>query len=422
MSYSQSPIDAPVSLWRNHSFLRLWFAQVVSNAGSNITKLALPLIAVLSLGATPAQMGLLAAAGSLPNLIFSLFAGVWVDRTRRRPVLIWADLGRALLLGSIPVATALGRLTLTQLYLIAFASGTLGVFFIVASTAVLPSVVSREQLVEANSKLALGDSVLAIAGPSAAGGLIQLLSAPKAIIVDAFSYALSALSLRGVRVVEQPPSRTQRRSIWVEIAEGMRELMRTPLLRALMISGLAGTLGLSAQGAVWMLFLVRQLGLNPAVIGLIAATGGGASLVGALLASRIARLAGTGRAVVAGQGLWAIGALVPAAAGLGGPAIAPLIIGQITTGIGATIWSVNQMSLRQHLTDLSLLGRVTAARRFLILGAAPLGATLGGLLGSVLGLRMTLLVGAIGPILALLLVICSPVRDIRDLPGGGASR
>lgn len=401
-------------LWRNPSFLRLWLAQTVSNAGSQITTLAIPLIAVLTLGATPIQMGALAAAGSLPNLIFSLFAGVWVDRARRRPVLIWADLGRAVLLGSIPVAAALGSLTLMQLYLVAFATSTLGVFFTIASVAVLPSVVRKDQLVEANSKLAIGDSVLAIAGPGVAGELIQLLNAPKAILVDAISYVLSAFSLGGVGVFEKTPSRAARRGIWIEIADGMRELIRTPLLRALTFSGVIGSLGLSAQGAVWMLFLVRELGLTPAVIGLIAAIGGIASLVGAVLANRIARLLGTGPAVVLGQGLWTVGALLPALAGLAGPNLAPLIAGQIATSIGATIWSINQMSLRQHLTDVSVLGRVTAARRFLILGAAPLGAAFGGFLGSTLGLRTTLFAGAIGPILGLVLIYFSPVRHVRD--------
>src|SRR5918997_3745420 len=183
-----STTEAAGSLWRNGSFVRLWFAQTVSNAGSQITYVALPLTAVLVLGATPAQMGLLGIASRAPNLLFDLFAGVWVDRTRRRPILVGADLGRALLIGTIPVAALLGYLTFAQLYIVAFAVGTLAGFFSLASISLLPSLVKGQQLVEANSKLAITDSVMTIAGPSLAGGLVQLIGAPRAIIVDAISY------------------------------------------------------------------------------------------------------------------------------------------------------------------------------------------------------------------------------------------
>jgi MFS family permease len=197
------PAGAVTSLWHNHNFTRLWFATVVSNAGTQITNLAIPLTAALTLGATPVEMGLLAMAGSLPNLLFGLFAGVWVDRTRRRPILIWADLGRAALLGTIPLAALVGSLTFVHLWMVTFASSTLSIFFTIASVAVLPSVVKHDQLVEANSKFALTDSVRSIVGPSTAGGIIQLLSAPKAIFIDALLYVLSALSLSGINIPEQ---------------------------------------------------------------------------------------------------------------------------------------------------------------------------------------------------------------------------
>ena len=179
MSEPMSIVEAPASLWRNPSFVRLWFAQTVSNAGSQVTALALPLTAVLVLGATPVQMGFLGIAGRAPNLLFDLFAGVWVDRTRRRPILVGADLGRALLLGTILIAAAFGYLTFAQLYLVTFVVGTLTAFFSLASISILPSLVKREQLVDANSKLAITDSILTIAAPSAAGGLVQLLGAPR---------------------------------------------------------------------------------------------------------------------------------------------------------------------------------------------------------------------------------------------------
>jgi MFS family permease len=297
-----------MSLWRNGSFVRLWLAQVVSNAGSQITNLALPLTAVLALGATPAQMGSLGVASSLPNLFFGLLAGVWVDRSRRRPLLVGADLGRALLIGTIPAAALLGSLTFAQLYLVAFASATLSLFFTIASVAVLPSVVRKDQLVEANSTLAATDAVLAIAGPSAAGGLIQVLSAPKAIVVDAVSYVLSALSLRGVGISEAPPSREQQRSIGAEIGEGVRELVRTPLLLALTVAATVGVCGAAVQSTVFLLFVTRELGLSPATIGLVYAAAGLGSLLGAVLAACVARSIGTGPTVILGQCLWAISA------------------------------------------------------------------------------------------------------------------
>lgn len=402
------------SLWRNGSFVRLWFAQVVSNAGSQITNLALPLAAVLTLGATPAQMGALGVASSLPNLFFGLLAGVWVDRVRRRPILVGADIGRALLLGTIPVAALLGSLTFAHLYAVAFASASLGLFFTIASVAVLPSVVRKDQLVEANSRLAASDSVLMIAGPGAAGALVQLLSAPKAILVDAVSYVLSALSLRGIGVTEEPPTRDQRRSLRIEIGEGVRELVRTPLLRALTVAATVGVFGAAVQSTVLLLFFTRELGLAPATIGVVYAAAGVGGLLGAVVAGRVARRIGTGPSIILGQSLWAISALVVPLAGVVGPALVPIVASQVATGFGGAIWSVNQMSLRQHLTPTRLLGRVTAARRFLLFGAAPLGSVLGGLVGSTVGLRATLLVGAIGVAAALALLYFSPVRSVRD--------
>jgi MFS family permease len=406
---------APPSLWRNQSFMRLWFAQIVSTAGSRISELALPLTAVLVLGATPAQMGALGVVGALPNLIFGLVAGVWVDRLRRQPILIGADLGRALLLGSIPAAAWLGQLTFMHLYLVGFASGLLSILFTIASVAVLPAVVRRDQLVDANSKLELSGAVLSIAGPSAAGLLIQLMSAPKAIIVDAVSYLLSALSLRGVGTAEEPSRQAQRPSLWAEIGEGVRELVRTPLLWALTVSGTVGVFGLAMQETVFLIFITRDLGLIPAAIGLVFGVSGVGALIGAALAGRAARILGTGPAVILGQGLWAVGALLPALAGLAGPALALLVAGQAFTSLGSTIWSINQISLRQHLTPVRVLGRVTAARRFFLFSAAPVGAALGGFLGGTIGLRATLAIGVIGPVVALLLQFFSPMRKVRDL-------
>lgn len=406
---------APGSLWRNQSFVRLWFAQALSSAGTQITAVALPLTAVLVLGATPAQMGLLSIASRAPSLLFDLFAGVWVDRTQRRPILVRTDLGRALLLATIPSAAALGYLTFAQLYIVTFAVGTLTAFFTLASVSILPALVKRPQLVEANSKLAVTESIMTVAGPGAAGGLVQLVGAPKAIIADALSYVVSALALRGISATEQPPSRAERRSVWAEIGEGVRELVRPPLLRALAVSVSVGTFGVAVQETVLLLFLTRELGFTPADIGLVFAFGGGGSFVGAALAGRVARLVGTGRAIVLGNLLWGLGVLMFPLVGFAGTAFLVVSVGQFLAGIGGMLWGVNQMSLRQSITPVGLFARATAARRVLMIGMQILGAALGGFLGGVVGLRATLIVGAVGLMVGLLLVCFSPVRSVGDI-------
>ena len=414
-----SPLSGPPSdsLWRNSAFIRLWVAQILSNAGSAITRVALPLTAVIVLAATPAQMGLLRIAGTLPNLLFGLFAGVYVDRNRRGPILVGADIGRALLLGSIPLAALLGRLTFTHLVIVIFLSATLTLFFTLGSVSILPSLVKQEQLVEANSRLAFSDSVLGIAGPAAAGWLVQLISAPKAIIVDAISYLLSAISLRGLRVKEAPPKQTAKEGkIWHEIGEGVRELARTAELRTFTVSASIGTLGASLQQTVLMLFLVNSLHLTPTEIGIVFAVGSAGSLIGAALSKQLAQRLGIGLAASLGNLLWVMSSLIIPMAGL--IEMPPLLIigvGQALSGIGATIFGINQMSIRQHLIPSDRFGRATAARRFLIFGLAAAGAALGGYMGTIFGLRPTLFAGAVGFFLGFLLFFFSPVRRIRNL-------
>lgn len=405
--------ESPKSLWHNREFMRLWIAQIVSNAGSQVTALALPLTAVYVLRATSVQMSIMDMAGYVPHILFGLFAGVWVDRTRRRKLLVGADLGRALFLGTIPVAAALGILTFVQLYIVAFLVGTLTMIFTIASISILPALVNGKQLVEANSKLSMSDSVISIAGPGAAGGLVQFLAAPKAIVVDAISYVVSALSLRGVGVSEQVARRSEA-SLWAEIGEGVRELVRTPVLRALAISISVGTFGVAVQRPVTLLFFKNDLGFNPATIGLVYALGGGGSLMGAALASRASRWLGTGRSITAGSLLWALGALIVPVAGLSGASIVIVGTGQIISELGATVWGVNQMSLRQRVTPVGLFGRVTAARRLLMFTMQMSGAALGGVLGTTIGLRATLVIGGCGLLLGFLVTYVSPVHNVRE--------
>ncbi len=419
---------SPGTLWRNPAFTRLWVAHITSSAGTAITNVALPLTAVLVLGATPTEMGLLAVAGSLPNLLFGFIAGVWVDRVRRKPVLVWADIGRALLLLSIPAAALLGQLSFLHLWVVAFAVGTFTVFFQIGAISVLPALVEKRDLVEANSKLSTSDAVISIAGPAAAGGLVQLFSAPKAILIDAASYLLSAFALSGV--AEEGPQHAARpdsegaegtasgfrmaaMSFGREVGEGVYELLRTPLLRALTITSSLGMLAGSLAAAVQMLFLVDQLSFSPSVIGVVAACSGAGSLVGAMLAGRAARVLQAGKTLVVGKLLWIGGALLLACADLTGYELVAAGFSQALVGLGSTLYFVNQVSLRQAITSVRLLGRVTAARRFVLFGAATGGALIGGALGEAIGLRATLLVGAAALTLELALLYFSRVRRAK---------
>ena len=257
-------------LWRHADFVKLWTGQTISLFGSQITFLALPLTAVLVLEASPAQMGFLTAAGAIPSLLVGLFVGVWVDRYRRRPILIAADLGRAALLFAIPVAAILGMLRIEHLYVVAFLVGTLELFFDVAHRSFLPSLVKREQLVEGNSKLEMSRSIAMILGPGVAGGLVQLVTAPIAIAVDAISFLISALFLGWIRAPEPAPKPSdQRENIWRELGEGLRLVSGNRLLRA--IAGCMGIVGLfnSVLEAVFVLYVTRELGIEPGLLGLV---------------------------------------------------------------------------------------------------------------------------------------------------------
>ena len=422
------PMNTSQSLWRNRAFTRLWVAHVTSGAGTAITSVALPLTAVLLLGASPSQMGLLAAAGSLPNLLFGLVAGVWVDRLPRRPILVWSDIGRALLLASVPAAAWWGELSFLQLWLVTFAAGTLTVFFQIAAISLLPALVEKSSLVDANSRLSTSDALISIAGPAAAGGLVQLLGAARTIIIDALSYLLSALALRALPepVLDHPANgvggkegkcgdrQTSRaRTLLHEIGEGVHELLRTPLLTALTISSSLGMLAGSLAAAVQMLFLVEQLGLSPALIGTVLACGGVGSLLGALLAPRAARRLRVGRTLAFGKLIWILGSLLLAAADQSRGVVMSVGAALALGGFGSSLYFVNQISLRQAITSVRLLGRVTAARRFVLFGVATLGAFIGGALGEAIGLRATLLVGAAALAVELALILLSPISRAR---------
>lgn len=407
-------------LWGHADFVKLWAGQTVSLFGSKITFLALPLTAVLVLNATPAQMGFLTAAEALPALLVGLFAGAWVDRYRRRPILIAADLGRAVLLLTIPIAAFLGMLHIEYLYVVGFLVGILGLFFEVAYRSFLPSLVGREQLVEGNSKLELSESVAEIVGPGVAGGLVQLATAPLAIAVDAFTFLISAFSLGLIRTPESPPQSSEEpQNIWREVGQGLRLVSSHKILRG--IAACIGTLFFfnSVLEAIFVLFLTRNLHLEPGLLGLIFASGSVGFLFGALSQRWLTHRLGLGTAISGGLLLTGLSdLLVPLLNESMGMVVITgvLMSAQFFFGLGLTTFRIGQVSVRQSITPDHFQGRMNATMNFIAVGIVPVGGVLGGLLGERIGLRPTLVLAALGEILAVLWLFFSPLRTLREQP------
>jgi MFS family permease len=404
-------------LWRHPDFMKLWSAETISLFGSAITQLALPLTAISQLNATSAEMGFLNAAQFLPFLLFGLLAGAWIDRRHRRPILIMGDIGRALLLLSIPVAALLHQITIVHLIIVAFLHGVLTLFFDVAYQSYLPSLVNRENLVEGNSKLEVSRAISAIAGPGLAGALIKLFTAPVTIILDSVSFLVSALFLWRIRKPEPAPEkRGEGRHIGHDIVEGLGVVFGNPMLRS--IAGSTGTFNLFNMigFAVLFLFMSRQLELDEAAIGLIFGLSSIGGLLGAMLSDRIAKRFGVGPTII-GSALFGGASLllIPLApAGVAGVLI--LIVSQFIAAMNGVIYNVNQVSLRQAITPDRLQGRMNASMRFLVWGTMPIGSVIGGFLGDRIGLRETLWVAAIGTTLSFLWVLLSPVRNLSEQP------
>ncbi len=406
-------------LWRQPAFAKFLTGLTISSLGSEVTSLALPLTAVLILKATPAQMGLLGAARNAPFLIVGLLAGVWVDRMRRRPILIGADLGSAVLLGSVPFAALLHVLGMGQLYVVAFLAGTLSVIATVAYQAFLPSLVRRERLIEANSTMEASRSVTQIAGPGLAGVLVQLLTAPVAIFVDAISFVISAIFLWLLPVREPPPQpRSQGQNMWSEIVQGMNMVLFNPLLRSIMLC--ATTHNFFSNGmlvSLYVLYATRQLHITPALLGLIFSAGGPGALLGALLAGRISRRLGLGNTLIGAQLLTGLARVCLPLAGLFPFVAVPLLgTGEFLLGLSRPLFNVNQVSLRQAITPDHLQGRMNATIRFLMWAIVPVGALGGGFLSEVVGLWPILLAAALGTTLSALWLVFSPIRPLHEHP------
>jgi MFS family permease len=382
-----------------------------------VSTLALPLIAALMLGATPWQMGLLSAAGAAPVLVVGLFAGVWVDRLRRRPVMILADVARAVLLLAIPVASALGVLTIEILYAVALLAGTFAVLFDVAFLSFIPSLVQERELIDANSKLEMTSSTAQVAGPGLGGVLIGALGAPFAVLIDALSFLGSALFLLRTRVPEARPQRAERDGVVAEVREGLAVVIRHPILGALARCSATTSLFSGMFLSVYVLYMTRDLGLGPVAVGFVFAIGGVGSLTGALLAGRFARRYGPGPAM-----LYAIlafglsGMAIPLAVLVPRVALPMVVASEFAQWMMIVIYYVNAVSVRQVIAPNRLLGRVHATMRFLARGAFPIGSLTGGGLGAMIGVPLTLVVATCGLLLAFVWLLLSPVRTLRAMP------
>jgi MFS family permease len=405
-------------LWRHGDFLKLWTGDTISQFGSVISQLAIPLVAILLLDATAFEVAALGTVEFAPFLLLTLPAGVWVDRLPRRLILIVADIGRGVLLLSIPIAYAFDAVTLSQLYVVGFFTGCFTVFFDVAYQSYLPALVERDQLVEGNSKLEVSRSGANLAGPALAGGLIGLITAPYAILLDSVSFFVSGAFLVRIRKREPRPERPvddtktkMRHELW----EGLRYVVTHPLLRPQAMSTGTSNFFSSLAFSIFLVYAVRELGMSAGLIGLAFGLGNVGWLLGAVLSNRLQLRYGVGTTSIAAMALTGPSILLAALA----PASFPLpflVAGGILGGIGAVVYNIAQVSLRQAITPERMQGRMNSVMRFIVWGTIPLGQLAGGALGSTVGLRETLFIGAAGGVLAVLPLVLSPIRSVREMP------
>ena len=396
-------------------FNKLWVGQTVSEFGSMISRAGIPLIAVITLSASPAQMGILTAIASLPVLLFSLFAGVWVDRLRRRPILITMDVVRMVLLLSIPAAALTGHLNMGLLYVVLALMSVLGLIFQTAYHAYVPSLVERNQIVEANSRLSTSEALTEIGGVSVAGVLIQVISAPFAILFDALTFLFSAAGVALIRKPEPAPKPAEEReSMRREIVEGVQVVAQNPILRTLAITMALRSFFGNFYGTLYDIYGIRDLGMTPGILGFVIAGGGIGALVGALLASRVQKRFGLGKTLIGVSILSSVvGLLTPLAGGSVLLASIMMITAQIIGDGLMTIYMINAISLQQMVVPNHLLGRTNASMGFLAQGIAPVGALIAGALATGIGARSTLLIAVLGFIAIAIWLSRSPVRHLE---------
>jgi MFS family permease len=409
-------VRSGTSLWRHRNFVLLWSGQSVSEVGSSVTVLALPLTAVVVLRASTLQVGLLTAASTAAFALIALPAGALVDRWAKRRLMIWCDVARLVIIGSVPLAAILGVLTLGQLYAVAVTAGVATVFFDVAYQSYLPVVVDRDHLIEGNGKLGATQAFAQVVGPGLGGALAGLIGAARALAVDAISYAVSVASLLAINVPEEAPraKNTPRPSLRADIAEGLSFVLRHPVLRKVVAcTGTANLFG-SMGTALEIVFLIRVLRIRPADTGLLIAVASLGGVAGGLLAGRLGRRIGTARIIWYSMLVLSFPELlIPLAAP--GWRVAAFPVGMAFFAFGGVVYNVAQVSYRQSICPPRLLGRMNAAVRWVVWGTIPLGGVIGGVLGTLAGVRVTLWIAYSGTWAAGWWVFFSPLRRQRDL-------
>lgn len=407
-----------MTLLREREFRNFWLGQSVSLVGDQITYVAVPLTAVLVLDAGPGQMGLLGAAALLPHLLFSLPAGVWLDRVaRRKRVMIAADLGRAVLLATIPLAYGLDALTLGQLYAVAFLTGCLAVAFDLSYPTLFVSVTPRERFVEGNSLVHGSRSFSLVAGPSLGGFLVQLFSAPFALLADAVSFLVSAVFLGRVRGPEPPVEEVEGSALRERVMTGLRFIGGNEIFRPSLTAVATLNFFNYAFGALFVLYAVRSLGVEAGTLGLVLGAGAVGAMLGAVVAGRVGRRLGIGRAFLLGCVLFpAPLVLVPLAGGPRWLVLGMLFTAEFLSGLGVMILDINAGSMIFALTPDRLRARAQGAFNFVNWGIRPLGSLAGGALGAALGVRPALWVTSVAAIAGALWLLPSPVPGLRDLP------
>jgi MFS family permease len=404
-------------LWRHSDFLKLWSAETVSQFGTQISQLALPLAAIDVLHASAFEVAALTTVEFLPFLLVSLPAGVWVDRLPRRPILIVGDLARAGLLASIPIAYFFDALTIWQLYGVGFVFGIATVFFDVAYQSYLPSLVERRQIIDGNAKLEISRSGAQLGGPGVAGLLIGWLKAPVAILLDAISFLGSALFILTIRKTELAQAdRAPRRKMRTELREGLSYVLRHPYLKNIAACTALFNFFGSLAFAVLLVFARRELHLSPQAIGLAFTLGNVGPLLAAFSANKISARLGVGRTIIAASIVGGPMFLLIPFAPHGYAALAVLVPATLVGGFTNVVYNIAQVSLRQAITPERIQGRMNSVMRFIVWGTIPLGALVGGALASWIGLKETLVIGGLGCCLAFLPVLFSPVRSVREMP------
>lgn len=410
-------------LGNHRDFRRFWTADAISQLGTQVSYIALPLLAIVVLHASTIQVSLLRVTQTAAILVLGLPAGAWCDRRRARPVLVTADIGRAVLLASLPLAWALHVLTIWQMYVVLALAGALTVFFNVSHQSCLPQLVGREHLVEANAKIQGNMSVAAVFGPALAGFLVQIITAPFAILADAISYVWSAAWLRSTHIDDEDrvtALRSGESSFWREISAGMRFVFGSPVLRAIACNGACAVFFQAAGTALLVLFLVRDVHLSPGGIGLLSSVGPIGAVAAAFTSRKVASRMGSARALVLTSVLSGLGALLFPLA-YPGWRITYYAVGSIVCSYSVIGWNIIQVSFRQSICPSNFLGRVNGTMRFVLLAPGPVGSITGGVIGTAVGIRPVLWFSAAGMTLATLALIFSPLRNQRSLVAGPAT-